>query len=67
MTAKIPIGHILSQMNPVLTLPSGFFDSHFNIILPSSPMPRYLLQFWFLLVLFFDPENGGDIFIRNVG
>jgi hypothetical protein len=27
----------------------------------------YLLQAGFLLGLFFDPEDGGDMFFRNVG
>jgi hypothetical protein len=28
---------------------------------------RTLLHDGFLLVLFFDPEDGGDIFLRNFG
>jgi hypothetical protein len=28
---------------------------------------RYLLHAGFLLGLFFDPENGGDMYFRNVG
>jgi hypothetical protein len=31
-----PLAQILSQMKPVLALPSSFFDIHFNIILPST-------------------------------
>jgi hypothetical protein len=27
----------------------------------------YLLNTGFMLVLFFDPEDGGDMFLRNVG
>jgi hypothetical protein len=27
----------------------------------------HLLTCWFLLELFFDPEDGGDMFLRNVG
>jgi hypothetical protein len=32
-----------------------------------KPIACYLLHFDFLLGLFFDPENGGDMFLRNVG
>jgi hypothetical protein len=27
----------------------------------------HLITFWFLLNYFFDPEDGGDMFLRNVG
>jgi hypothetical protein len=30
-------------------------------------MPNHLLARWFLARLVFDPEDGGDIFLRNVG
>jgi hypothetical protein len=33
----------------------------------SSCSSCYLLHAGFLLRLFFDPEDGGDIFLRNVG
>jgi hypothetical protein len=28
---------------------------------------RYLLAHWFLARMIFDPEDGGDTFLRNVG
>jgi hypothetical protein len=47
---------------------------NFNIILPKSPVQHelqksfcYLLHVGFLLGLFFEPEDGGDMFLRNVG
>jgi hypothetical protein len=33
----------------------------------SSKLACYLLHAGFLLALFFDPEAGGDISLRNVG
>jgi hypothetical protein len=34
---------------------------------PSRALVCYLLHADFLLRLFFDPEDGGEIFLRNVG
>jgi hypothetical protein len=37
----------------------------FEVFLPDSP--DHLLHVGFLLGLFFDPEDGGDMFLQNVG
>jgi hypothetical protein len=36
-------------------------------LLAKNHFACYLLHVRFLLVLFYDPEDGGDIFLRNVG
>jgi hypothetical protein len=38
-----------------------------SILKMEETFVRYLLHAGFLLGLFFDPENSGDIFLRNIG
>jgi hypothetical protein len=38
-----------------------------SYMLPSTSFVRYLLNSGFYIGLFFDPEAGGDIFLRNIG
>jgi hypothetical protein len=45
----------------------SFHYFHFSFPFFISFLPRYRLARWFLARLIFDPEDGGDIFLRNVG
>jgi hypothetical protein len=45
----------------------GLKSSIFWHITPIYSRPCYLLNVCFLLDFFFDPEDGGDMFVQNVG
>jgi hypothetical protein len=42
-------------------------NSQRNVSPPSSSTACYMLHACFLLGLFFDHEDGGDMFLRNIG
>lgn len=44
---SLPLAHILGKINPVHALQSYFFGSHFNIILPSTPLLQWCFCFMF--------------------
>jgi hypothetical protein len=45
---------------------NGFTSLHANTVASNYDITHYLLHDTFLLRLFFDPEDGGDMFPRNV-
>jgi hypothetical protein len=59
--------YILRSVHKTYSIPFPQKNYWVNIIEAASRLTCYLLQAGFLLGLFFDREDGGDMFLQNVG